>query len=200
MANKETTNQTKRVTWLLQCCFQGHEAHSLIFLLSFLPWFLAVGVTQNTNLEVKLSNYLLPLWQPQAHHLLCIPLTLYKAFVFLSSALISADACDNNCHQLQFHHLVMVFAQLPVSHPKGLLQQGISDMLLKVLICYHLHALIQLFCLSQALLLPACSPLSNWDLSFFCGKQFCLLHQISGRTAAPAHLRQCSALVRVQLL
>lgn len=94
----------------------------------------------------------------------------------------------------------MVFAQLPVSHPKGLVQHGISDMLLEVLIHYHLHALIQLFCLSQTLLLPACSPLSNWDVSFFCGKQFWLLHQISGRTAPPAHLRQYSALVRVKLL
>lgn len=90
----------------------------------------------------------------------------------------------------------MVFAQLLVSHPKGLLQHAISEMLLqlcfKVLIYYHPHPLISF---SFSSIIASCSSFSNWDLSFFCGKQFLLPYQISDRTASPALLRSYSALV-----
>ena len=81
---------------------------------SFLSWLLAVGVSQDTklNLEGKLncpttsllsSNFRNATFSP-------FPLLSTKPLCFWAQLWFAADTYANNCYQLQFHHLVIVFA------------------------------------------------------------------------------------------
>lgn len=175
------------------------------FLLLFLPFFLVLtifsrGITGHSaklRRRVELSHCI----APDFRYVTFSPLST-KPLCFWAQLRFAADTYANNCYQLLFHCLVIVFAQLLISPPKGLLEHAISDMLLKLcftaLIYYYLYPLISFsvflkhYCLLPVVLFQTAIS------TFSVGSNFCT--RLSDRTAPLVHLRSCSALVKVQLL